>query len=54
MHITNTKTNQTWDRGNSANERKAWSAYIQMHVRCRYTPESRACAKAFAKANTTV
>lgn len=40
---------ETHDRGNSANERAAWSAFIQSRIRCRYTPQSKARAKAFAK-----
>lgn len=38
-----------FDRGNSKEERTSASVFIQSRVRCRYTPESKARAKAFAK-----
>lgn len=49
MRITNTKTGFTFDRGNSKAEREMSAAYIMQNVRCRYTPQSKARAKAFAK-----
>lgn len=39
----------TFDRGNSKEERAAAAKVIMQHVRCRYTPQSKARAKAFAK-----
>ncbi len=42
--------NVTFDRGNTKESRADAAAVIMQHVRCRYTPQSKARAKAFAKA----
>lgn len=47
--ITDSRGN-AMERGNTFDERMAASAFIQANVRCRFTPQSKARAKAFAKA----
>ena len=44
-----TKQPVGFDRGNSKEDRAYAAAFIMANVRCRYTPQSKARAKAFAK-----
>jgi hypothetical protein len=40
---------RSFDRGTTKESREFASRFIQQRVRCRYTPQSKARAKAFAK-----
>lgn len=49
MRIVSEATGMTIERGLSKEARENAAKFIMAHVRCRYTPQSKARAKAFAK-----
>lgn len=49
MRITVKATGMTFDRGNSKEQREGAARVIMQNVRCRYTPQSKARAKDYAR-----